>query len=124
MGMIDAQYLRTPFYGSRRMTAYLRKSGLNVGRKRVARLMTQMGLRGIAPGPETSKKEPTHPIYPYLLSGIQIERPNHVWSTDITYIRMMHGFMYLTAVIDWCSRYVLSWELSNSLETSFCVAAL
>jgi putative transposase len=124
MELIDRQYTETPFYGSRKMASHLRREGFEVGRKRVMRLMRLMGIRGVAPGPDTSRKHPRHPVYPYLLSGVTVERANHVWSSDITYLRMKGGFMYLSAVIDWGTRYVLSWELSNSLEASFCVRAL
>ncbi len=124
MERIDRQYTETPFYGSRKMRSYLIREGFPVGRNRIVRLMRLMGIRGVAPGPDTSKKHPRHPVYPYLLSGVTVERPNHVWSSDITYLRMKGGFMYLTAVIDWGTRYVLSWEISNSLDASFCVRAL
>lgn len=124
MESIDRQYTETPFYGSRKMASHLRREGFEVGRKRVMRLMRLMGIRGVAPGPDTSRKHPRHPVYPYLLSGVTVERANHVWGSDVTYLRMKGGFMYLSAVIDWGTRYVLSWELSNSLEASFCVRAL
>jgi len=102
----------------------LRQLGYAVNRKRVQRLMRKMGIEAIYPGPNTSKPHPAHRIYPYLLRGLTIDRPNQVWSTDITYIRMVHGFMYLVAVMDWYSRYVLSWRLSNTLEADFCIEAL
>lgn len=124
MALIDRQYMETPFFGSRQMSSWLRRQGYAVGRKRIRRLMKLMGLHGVAPGPETSKKHPENRVYPYLLKDIVVERANHVWSSDITYVRMPGGFMYLTAVIDWGTRYVLSWELSNSLESSFCLKAL
>jgi putative transposase len=124
MKLIDRQYLETPFYGSRRMTIWLQKQGYDVNRKRVMRLMRKMGLVGLAPGPNTSKPHPEHKVYPYLLRDMEVTRANQVWSTDITYIPMKRGFMYLTAVIDWYSRYVLSWELSNTMESGFCVTAL
>ena len=124
MKLIDRQYMQTPFYGSRRMTVWLKQQGYEVNRKRVMRLMRVMGLEGQAPGPATSKPHPEHKIYPYLLRGLKIDTVNQVWSTDITYIPLKSGFMYLTAVIDWHSRYVLSWELSNSLEVDFCLRAL
>jgi len=111
-------------YGTPRLTALLRRGGLKVNHKRVARLMQQMGLQAITPGAHTSKPAPGHKIYPYLLRNVNIERVNQVWSTDITYIPMKHGYMYLSAVIEWYSRYVLAWELSNTLESSFCVEAL
>lgn len=122
--LIDEEYTRRPFYGSRRMVVYLRKKGHLVNRKRVQRLMRQMALAGMSPGPNTSKKHPSHKIYPYLLRGVEIIRPNQVWSTDITYIRLAHGFVYLVAIIDWYSRKVLSWRLSNSMDTAFCVDCL
>jgi putative transposase len=124
MRRIDEQYTRTPFYGSRRMTFELNQQGWKVNRKRVQRLMQRMGLEAIYPKPRLSNPAPGHRIYPYLLRGVKIERPNQVWSTDITYIRLRGGFIYLVAVIDWYSRYVLSWEVSVTLDTSFCVSAL
>jgi putative transposase len=125
MRRIDKIYTRCPFYGSRRITAQLnRDHDDHWNRKRIQRLMGIMGIRGVAPGPDTSKPHPEHKIYPYLLRGVAINRINQVWSTDITYIPMAKGFMYLTAVIDWHSRYVLSWTLSNTLDTSFCIEAL
>jgi putative transposase len=122
--LIDEQYTRRPFYGSRKMVVYLKSVGHHVNRKRVQRLMRQMGLAGMAPGPNTSRAHPAHKVYPYLLRGVPIVRPNQVWSTDITYIRLAHGFAYLVAVIDWYSRKVLSWRISNSMETGFCVDCL
>jgi putative transposase len=124
MRLIDEQYMKHPEFGSPRMTDWLRDQGYNVNRKRVARLMQRMGLQAITPGPHTSKPAPGHKVYPYLLRGVEIERVNQAWGTDITYIPMQHGFMYLSAVIDWYSRYILSWELSNSLDSLFCIAAL
>jgi putative transposase len=126
MRRIDEQYTRTPFYGSRKMTFELNKPGgkVKVNRKRVQRLMRRMGLEAIYPKPRLSNPAPGHQIYPYLLRGVKIERPNQVWSTDITYIRLRGGFIYLVAVIDWYSRYVLSWEVSVTMDTSFCVSAL
>ena len=125
MRLIDAVYTQSPFYGSRRITAHLnREHGAKVNRWRIVRLMLTMGIRGIAPGPDTSKPHPEHKIYPYLLREVEIAKVNQVWSTDITYIPMRKGFMYLTAVIDWHSRYVLSWALSNTLDTAFCLEAL
>src|SRR5206468_7214751 len=115
---------RTPFYGSRRMTYELNERGWKVNRKRVQRLMRRMGLEAIYPKPRLSLPAPGHQLYPYLLRGVKIERPNHVWSTDITYIRLRGGFVYLVAVIDWYSRYVLSWEISVTLDTSSCASAL
>ena len=124
MRLIDEQYMRHPEFGYPRMTDWLRDEGHNVNHKRVARLMQQMGLQAITPGPHTSKPASGHKIYPYLLRNVDIDRVNQVWSTDITYIPMRNGYMYLTAVIDWYSRYVLSWELSNTMESLFCVDAL
>jgi len=124
MALIDRQYLRTPFYGSRRMTAWLQSQGYAVNRKRVQRLMQRMGLAAIYQRPRTSRAAPGHRIYPYLLRGLAIERVHQVWAADITYIPMAHGFLYLVAVMDWVSRYVLSWRLSNLLEASFCIEAL
>jgi putative transposase len=124
MKLIDEQYTRTPFYGSRRMTFQLREQGMKVNRKRVQRLMRRMGLEAIYPKPHLSKPAPGHRIYPYLLRGVKVERPNQVWSTDITYVRLREGFVYLVAILDWYSRYVLSWEISTTLDTSFCLSAL
>lgn len=122
--LIDEEYTRRPFYGSRKVRVYLRGLGYVVNRKRVQRLMRILGISGITPGPNTSKRNQAHKIYPYLLTGLEVVRPNQVWSTDITYIRLSHGFAYLVAVLDWYSRYVLAWRLSNSLETHFCLEAL
>jgi len=124
MRLLDEQYTRTPFYGTRRMAAWLRASGYGVNRKRIVRLMAEMGLVAIFPGPRLSMPAPGHKVYPYLLRGLVIERIYQVWSTDITYIRMPRGFMYLTAVIDWFSRYVLSWSVSVTLDNWFCLEAL
>lgn len=125
MRRIDEQYTKTPFYGSRRMTVVLgQELELPVNRKRVQRLMRLMGIEAIYPKPKTTECNDEHKKYPYLLRGLQIVRPNQVWSTDITYIRMRRGFLYLVAIIDWYSRYVISWELSNSLDKSFCISAL
>lgn len=124
MRRIDEQYLRTPFFGSPKMTAWLRRQGYAVNHKRIERLMRLMGLQAIAPGPQTSQQHPEHPVYPYLLHGLAIVRPNQVWSTDITYIRMAYGFLYLVAIMDWFSRFVLSWRLSNTLDVGFCLEAL
>lgn len=124
MRIIDEQYMRTPFYGVRQMTAHLRRIGYTINEKRIRRLMRLMGLEAIYPKPDLSRPDKRHKIYPYLLRGVAITGPDHVWSTDITYIPMQRGFMYLVAVMDWYSRYVLSWELSNSMESSFCVNAL
>jgi putative transposase len=122
--LINEEYGIHPFYGSRRMTQFLLAKGYQVNRKRVQRLMRAMGLAGIAPGPHTSKPHPEHKVYPYLLRGVTVNEPNHVWSTDITYCRLPGGFMYLTAIIDWYSRKALAWRLSNSLESRFCVDCL
>jgi putative transposase len=124
MALIDRQYLRTPFYGSRRMTAWLQTQGHMINRKRVQRLMGLMGLETIYQRPHTSRPAPQHRTYPYLLRGPVIERVNQVWAADITYIPMAHGFLYLVAVMDWVSRYVLAWRLSNLLDASFCIEAL
>jgi putative transposase len=124
MRLIDEQYTRTPFYGSRRMAAWLGTQGQTVNRKRVVGLMQKMGLSAIYPRPRLSRPAPGHRIYPYLLRGVKVERVDQVWSTDITYIRLPQGFIYLTAVIDWFSRYVLSWEVSTTLDAAFCVSAL
>ena len=121
---IDEEYTRHPFYGSRRMVVYLSRQGISVNRKRVQRLMRKMGLTGMAPGPNTSKGHPEHKVYPYLLRGVAVKRPNQVWSTDITYVRLAGGFAYLVAIIDWYSRKVLSWRLSNSMDATFCVDCL
>jgi putative transposase len=121
---LDAQYTQTPFYGVRRMTAVLRREGEAINPKRVRRLLRTLGLWALAPQPGTSRKAPGHAVYPYLLRGVAIERVDQVWSTDITYIRLRGGFAYLAAVMDWYSRYVVSWALSNSLEVGFCVEVL
>ena len=122
--LIDEEYTRHPFYGTRRMVIHLQRAGHAVNRKRVQRLMREMGLAGIAPGPNTSRAHPAHKIYPYLLRGVPITRPNQVWSTDITYIRLARGFVYLVAIIDWYSRKVLAWRISNSMEAVFCADCL
>lgn len=122
--LIDAEYTRRPFYGSRKVMHYLRGLGYKINRKRVQRLMRVLGLAGMAPGPHTSRPHPLHLVYPYLLRGVDVIRPNQVWSTDITYIRLARGFVYLVAVIDWYSRKVLSWRLSNTLDSGFCVDCL
>ena len=124
MRLIDEEYTKTPFYGSRKIAAVLRRKGYEVNRKRVQRLMRLMGIEAIYPGPNTSKPHPDHKIYPYLLRDREITRVNEVWGTDITYIRLRHGWLYLVAIIDWMSRYVLSWELSITLEVDFCIRAL
>lgn len=124
MRQLDHQYTKTPFYGSRRMTQSLRRKGYEVNRKRVQRLMRLMGIEAIYPRPNTSRSNDEHKIYPYLLRDVALERPNQVWATDITYIPMRSGFLYLVAILDWFSRYVVSWQLSNTLERSFCLEAL
>ncbi len=122
--LIDEEYTKHPFYGYRRLTALLRRKGYKVNPKRIRRLMSVMGIEAIYQKPKLSKPEPTHKIYPYLLKGVKIERPDQVWSTDITYIRMERGFIYLVAIIDWFSRYALAYEVSNSLDNRFCIEAL
>ena len=124
MRRLDAQYTQTPFYGSRRMTAWLHTQGYVVNRKRVTRLLALLGLEAIVARRRLSPPASGHRIYPYLLRGVPIERVDHVWSTDITYIRLQRGFAYLVAVLDWYSRYVLAWELAPTLDTEFCVTAL
>ncbi len=124
MRQIDEQYLKTPFYGSRKMVEWLWEQGQAVNRKRVQRLLRVMGLEAIDPKPRLSQRGPEAKIYPYLLRNVAIVRPNQVWSTDITYVPMPGGYVYLTAVLDWYSRYVLSWELSDSLEGTFCLSVL
>jgi putative transposase len=124
MRLLDEQYTRTPFYGTRKMTAWLETQGYGVNRKRVTRLLRTMGLEAIYPKPRTSMPGTLEQRYPYLLRGMRIERCNQVWSCDITYIRLQRGFIYLIAVMDWFSRYVLSWEISITLDTSFCLQAL
>jgi putative transposase len=124
MRLLDEQYTRTPFYGSRKMVEWLGTQGFNVNRKRVSRLMAFMGIEAVYPKPRLSQPGEGHRIYPYLLRGVGVDRVNQVWSTDITYIRMAQGFVYLVAVMDWFSRYVLSWSLSLTMELDFCIAAL
>jgi len=124
MRRIDELFLVSPFYGSRRMTAVLRREGWPVNRKRVRRLMRVMALEAIYQKPNTSRKHPDHKVYPYLLRGLIIDRPNQVWCADITYIPMAKGFVYLVAVMDWFSRRVLAWRVSITLEADFCVEAL
>jgi putative transposase len=124
MKLIDRQYLATPFYGARKIAAWLSSQGQRVNRKRVRRLMCVMGIKAIYRRPRTSKPAAGHKIYPYLLSGLKITRPNQVWAADITYIPMARGFLYLVTIIDWSSRHVLSWRLSNTLDAGFCVEAL
>jgi putative transposase len=125
MKEIDKLYMKHPFKGSPRITKALRKQeGEAINHKRVERLMQVMGLQAVTPGPHTSKPHPNHSVYPYLLRGVQVTEPDQVWCADITYIPMDPGYMYLVAIMDWYSRYVLEWELSNSLENSFCIQAL
>jgi len=125
MKLIDRQYLATPFYGARKIAVALKKQeGLTVNRKRVRRLMQFMGIRAVYRRHRTSKPAPGHEVYPYLLRDLKITRPNQVWAADITYIPMSRGFLYLVSIIDWYSRYVISWRLSNTLDADFCVAAL
>jgi len=125
MDLIDEQHTKTPFYGSRRLTVYLKKvKGHHVNRKRIQRLMKLMRIAAVYPKPKTTNRDKEHKIYPYLLRDVEIVRPDQVWSTDITYIRVGKGFVYLTTIIDWYSRYVLSWKLSNTLENTFCIEAL
>ena len=125
MKLIDRQYLATPFYGARKMVVELRKQkGFAVNRKRVRRLMQLMGIRALYRRPRTTNPAPEHKVYPYLLRELKITRPNQVWAADITYIPMARGFLYLVSIIDWYSRYVISWRLSNTLDADFCVAAL
>jgi putative transposase len=124
MRLIDQQYLATPFYGSRRMTDHLVRAGHEVNRKRVQRLMRTMGLEGLFPGRKTTIPAPEHKVYPYLLRGLTIDRPDQVWCSDITYVPVRRGYLYLVAVMDWFSRHVLAWRLSNTLEATFCVEVL
>jgi len=124
MRLIDEQYLKRPYYGAPRMTWWLNAQGLRVNHKRVERLMGVMGLQAVVPGPHTSRPRPEHRIYPYLLRGMKIRAPDEVWCSDFTYVPMRRGFMYLVAVMDWFSRYVIAWGVSNSMEVGFCVAAL
>jgi len=124
MKLIDRQYLATPFYGARRIAAWLKNQGYTVNRKRIRRLMQVMGLKAIYRRPRTSQPAPGNKIYPYLLNGMKVTRPNQVWAADITCIPMARGFLYLVAIIDWYSRYVLAWRLSNTMDAGFCVEAL
>lgn len=124
MRLIDEEYTRHPFYGSRQLCSYLRRQGHVVNRKRIQRLMRIMGLVSVAPKPNTSKRNKEHKTYPYLLRNLVIDSPNQVWCTDITYIRMQSGFVYLVAIMDWYSRKVLAWEVSNTMEDDFCISAL
>ena len=124
MRRIDELFLKYPFYGSRQIVRHLRREGIFVGRHRVRRLMRLMGLEAIYRVPRTSKPHPEHRVYPYRLKGLAIERPDHVWCADITYIPVRRGFLYLVAVMDWASRHVLAWRLSNTMDAAFCVEAL
>jgi putative transposase len=124
MRRIDELHLKLPFYGSRKMTVTLKAEGHTVNRKRIQRLMRQMGLEALVPKPTTSRPGHECPAYPYLLRGLTIDRPDQVWAADITYIPLAHGFVYLVAIMDWYSRRVLAWRLSNTLDASFCVEAL
>lgn len=124
MRRIDRHFTEHPVYGSRRIQVALAREGTPVGRRRVRRLMSKLGLWAVGPRRNTSRPHPTHPLYPYLLRGLKVERANHVWATDITYIPMARGFLYLVAILDWATRRVLAWRLSNTLTTDFCVAAL
>lgn len=124
MRIIDELHLKYPFYGSRRVSAALRAMGRVINRKHVQRLMQQMGLEGLGPKPKTSPPSKENPAFPYLLRNMRIERVNHVWAADITYIPMARGFAYLVAIIDWASRRVLAWRLSNTMDTAFCIDAL
>lgn len=124
MRLIDRQFTETPFYGIRRMTVCLQRQGYPVNHKRVARLMRVMGIEAIYPKPKLSQRDSEHRIYPYLLRGVHIVEPNQVWSSDITYIPLQRGFVYLVAVMDWFSRYVLSWEVSVTMDVHFCLSAL
>ena len=124
MRLLDEQFTKTPFYGSRKMVEWLRTRGFEVNRKRVSRLMDVIGIEAVYPKPRLSQPGDGHRIYPYLLRGVEVQRVNQVWSTDITYIRMAHGFVYLVAVMDWFSRYVISWSLWLTMEIGFCVEAL
>lgn len=124
MDLIDRQYTKTPFYGVEKMTAWLIRQGFKINQKRIRRLMRKMGLEAIYPKPYLSMPLKGHKKYPYLLRNLSIEKPDHVWCADITYIKMTQGFLYLVAIMDWYSRYVLSWTLSNTLDTEFCLEAL
>ena len=124
MRRIDALFLKYPFYGARQMVRHLRREGVRIGRRRASRLLRLMGLQAVYRAPRTSAPHPEHRVYPYLLKALAIERANHVWCADITYIPVRRGFLYLVAAMDWASRYVLAWRLSNTLYASFCVEAL
>ena len=122
--LLDEQYLKTPFYGSRRMTVHLQQHGYSVNRKRVQRLMRQMGLHAVYPKPKLSQSHPEHKVYPYLLRGVKVAGVNQVWSTDITYLPVLKGHFYLVAIMDWFSRKVLSWQISNTMDVQFCIETL
>lgn len=124
MRLLDEQYLKTPFFGSRKMTVWLQAEGYEVNRKRVQRLMRTMGIEGLSPRRSTSQPAAGHRVFPYLLRNVEITHADHVWSTDITYIPLRGGYVYLVAIMDWYSRYVLTWRLSNRLEGEFCLEAL
>ena len=124
MNLIDEQFTKTPFYGVQRMTAWLKRQGQEVNHKRVRRLMRLMGVEAIYPKPRLSLSNQAHKKYPYLLSNLAIDHPDQVWCADITYIRMLHGFVYLVAIMDWYTRFVLAWEISTTLDTPFCLSAL
>jgi putative transposase len=124
MCLIDAQFLETPWYGSRQMAHHLRREGYTVGRKRIRRLMAKMGLAPIYRGPRTTVPHPEHRVFPYLLRDLVIDRPNQVWCADLTYIPMRRGFLYLVAVMDWATRKVLAWRVANTMEVEFCIEAL
>ncbi len=124
MRRIDELFLKHPFYGARQIVRHLRREGVRIGRRRAGRLMRLMGLQAIYRAPRTGEPHPEHRVYPYLLKGLAIERANHVWCADITYIPVGRGFLYLVAILDWASRYVLAWRLSNTLDAGFCVEAL
>lgn len=124
MNLLDQQYTKTPFWGVRNMTTHLKKLGHKIGKDHVRTLLRLLGLQAVVPRRNLSKRHPQHAVYPYLLRDVEITHPNQVWSADITYIRLAEGFVYLVAIIDWFSRYVLSWRLSNTLDTGFCLEAL
>ena len=124
MRRIDELFLKYPFYGARQMVLHLRREGVRIGRRRAGRLMRLMGLQAVYRAPRTSAPHPEHRVYPYLLRGLAIERADHVWCADITYIPVRRGFLYLVAIMDWASRHVLAWRLSNTLDAGFCVEAL
>jgi len=121
---LDELFTENPMFGSRRLRVMLERKGVRVGRRRIRGLMKKLGLWAVGPKPNTSKPRPEHKVYPYLLRGLHIDRPNQVWATDITYVRMRHGFLYLCAIMDWATRKVLAWRLSNTLSSDFCTAAL